>query len=75
MTAAPAHPVPRNKPAPARPTMFVAEYGVTIPATAFTLGRFRRWAGSDEFPERGRVHFLNGEVYVEADAAPAAWPP
>jgi Uma2 family endonuclease len=35
---------------------------ISIPADAHTLAGFRRWAMSDEFPERGRISFLNGEI-------------
>lgn len=31
----------------------------------FDLPRFRRWCLSEEFPERGRIDFLEGEVYVD----------
>ena len=34
-----------------------------IPAEAHTLDGFRRWALSDEFPEKLKVMFLAGEVY------------
>ncbi|MGD9857261.1 MAG: Uma2 family endonuclease [Planctomycetaceae bacterium] len=38
---------------------------VRIPADADTLDGFRRWAKSDEFPERGRYSFLDGDVWVD----------
>jgi Uma2 family endonuclease len=38
---------------------------VTIPADAGTLEGFRNWAKSDEFPERGRFSFLEGEMVVD----------
>jgi len=38
---------------------------VTIPAEAATLEGFRKWAQSDEFPERGRFSFIEGEVVAD----------
>lgn len=38
---------------------------VRIPNWVIDLAAFRRWANSDEFPESGRVCFLNGEVWVD----------
>jgi Uma2 family endonuclease len=38
---------------------------VVIPPTAFTLGGFREWSWSDEFPERGTITFLGGEIIVD----------
>lgn len=69
MTAAPARPPMRKKPEPpirtTRPSVFVAEHDLVIPATAVTLEGFREWAHSEAFPEHGRICYLNGEVYVE----------
>lgn len=40
--------------------------GVLIPAEAATsLEAFRRWAVSDEFPERGRIDYLQGVIEVD----------
>jgi Uma2 family endonuclease len=36
-----------------------------IPADAFTLAGFRAWAKSDELPEKLRVTFVDGEIYLE----------
>jgi Uma2 family endonuclease len=36
-----------------------------IPKEAHTLAGFRRWALSDEIPEKLRVMFLQGEVYLD----------
>jgi len=36
-----------------------------IPAAAHTLGGFRRWALSDDFPEKLPVTFLHGEVFLD----------
>ena len=38
---------------------------IRIPARAATLAGFRAWALSDEFPERGRFSFINGELFVD----------
>jgi Uma2 family endonuclease len=38
---------------------------VYIPASAHTLAGFRAWATSDEFPERGRFSFIDGEMYID----------
>lgn len=60
-----------QRPTPAETTpavpcsVVLAEGGLVIPATAHTLGGYRSWATSDEFPERGRISFLGGEIYVD----------
>ncbi len=38
---------------------------VRIPAQVLDLATFRRWAHSDEFPEKGHVAYLAGEVWVD----------
>lgn len=38
---------------------------VSIPASATTLAGFRQWALSDDFPERGKITFVNGELIVD----------
>lgn len=38
---------------------------VLIPAGIKDLDRFRRWARSDSFPERGRINFIDGRIEVE----------
>src|SRR5262245_53461262 len=38
---------------------------VRIPDRVEDLDSFCCWARSDEYPERGRVSFLNGEVWVD----------
>jgi Uma2 family endonuclease len=38
---------------------------VRIPAWVTDLDSFRRWAFSDEFPERGRFSWLSGNLWVE----------
>ena len=39
-----------------------------IPAGIETFEDFRRWSLSDEFPQRGRIDFING--HIEVDMAP-----
>lgn len=41
------------------------EERVRIPADVFRLRRFRAWAHSESFPERGRISFLGGEIDVD----------
>jgi Uma2 family endonuclease len=38
---------------------------IQIPLWVINNNTFLRWACSDEFPERGRLSFLNGEVRVD----------
>ena len=38
---------------------------VHIPNAVVDHASFRRWVDSDEFPESGRICFLNGEVWVD----------
>jgi Uma2 family endonuclease len=41
---------------------------VRIPASATTLEGFREWAKSDEFPQRGRISFLDREIFIDMSA-------
>lgn len=43
----------------------LAEDCLRLPAAARTLAGFRGWACSTEFPERGRVDYLAGDVEVD----------
>src|SRR5437773_2708242 len=43
----------------------VDEEQVRIPACVTDLESFRRWAHSDDFPEQGRICFLEGEVWID----------
>ena len=36
-----------------------------IPEWVTDLTTFRRWGNSDEFPEEGRICFINGEVWAD----------
>ena len=43
----------------------IFEDQVRIPLGMGSLDRFRRWARSGEFPEQGRIDYLNGEIEVD----------
>src|SRR5213593_4894558 len=38
---------------------------VRVPGWVEDLGSFRRWAQMEEFPENGRIDYLQGEVWVD----------
>lgn len=38
---------------------------VRVPADVFDLPSFRRWATSDDFPEEGRISFLDGQLEID----------
>ncbi len=44
----------------------LVEESLLIPAEAHCLDGFRRWAQTEDFPEHGRIDFLNGDIEVEA---------
>jgi Uma2 family endonuclease len=46
-------------------SLWVFEHPICVPADAYTLAGFRRWATSGEFPERGRISFLDGEIEID----------
>jgi Uma2 family endonuclease len=46
----------------------IFEERLEIPADVRSLADFRRWALSDEFPEKGRIDFIAGRI--EVDMAP-----
>src|SRR5437879_2524962 len=53
---------------PPRPASFFIHADsceIVVPPSAQTLEGFRAWAVSDDFPERGRISFLDGEVFVD----------
>jgi Uma2 family endonuclease len=43
----------------------VFQENVRIPASVVDLDSFREWAKSDQFPDRGRYSFFNGELWVD----------
>jgi Uma2 family endonuclease len=47
-------------------TVVIAEQ-VRIPSWVNDLDSFRRWSRSDDYPERGWVSFLDGEIWVDTD--------
>ena len=49
-------------------TSVVFEEQVEVPLTLRSLADFRRWALSEEFPETGRIDFIEGRI--EVDMAP-----
>lgn len=46
-------------------TCFYEDDCVAVPAWVTDLASFRRWADSDEFPEKARIGYLKGEVWVD----------
>jgi Uma2 family endonuclease len=48
-----------------RSSVLSPEEGVRIPAGAHALDEFRRWCQDDQFPERGRIDYLQGDVEVD----------
>jgi Uma2 family endonuclease len=38
---------------------------VRIPSDVFDLPRFREWAHSDEFPQTGKISFIEGEIEID----------
>jgi Uma2 family endonuclease len=49
-------------------TSIVFEERIEVPLSVRSLADFRRWATSDEFPETGRIDFIEGRI--EVDMAP-----
>jgi Uma2 family endonuclease len=45
--------------------LVIQDLGLTVPAEALTFAGFRRWVCSPEFPEKGRIDFLAGEVDID----------
>jgi Uma2 family endonuclease len=43
----------------------VFEEQIEIPMSLHSLAEFRRWALSDEFPDRGRIDYLAGRIEVD----------
>lgn len=46
-------------------TIVIDSQTVCIPSWIVDLDSFRRWMRSDEFPESGRICYLEGEVWVD----------
>jgi Uma2 family endonuclease len=60
-------PATRRPPAPAEGFIDATSdrLSLCIPPTVFTHQGFRDWVKSDDFPERVRVTFISGEVYLD----------
>jgi|SRR5882724_1925117 len=43
----------------------ILEEDLRIPAEVYTLEAFRQWSQGEEFPERGRIDYLDGTVEVD----------
>ena len=64
-TAAPAPPVAGTAPL-ALPVVMSHPLGdFTVPATAATFRGFREWTWSDDFPEHGRIDFVDGVLHFD----------
>ncbi len=48
-----------------RPMLVFEPEGIRLPSNLTSLARFRRWAMSDAFPERGRIDWMAGEVRID----------
>jgi Uma2 family endonuclease len=46
-------------------TFVTDDVTLTVPASALTLDGFRDWATAEDFPERVRVTFLDGEITLD----------
>lgn len=45
--------------------VLLGEEDVRIPGSVHTLEQFRRWSHGEQFPERGRIDYLQGDIEVE----------
>lgn len=60
-------PKPRNKRSTKRsPTD--GGWPIVIPASASTLEDFRQWTASVDFPEKGKIAYLGGEIFIDMSA-------
>jgi hypothetical protein len=48
-----------------RLTLFTDNFQLVVPPQIRNLDEFRAWATADDFPERIRVTYLEGEVYLD----------
>ena len=46
-------------------TSVIFEEQIEVPLRWRSLADFRRWAASDEFPEKGRIDFIAGRIEVD----------
>ena len=45
--------------------VFLEDELIAVPAWVVDLESFRRWCDDDDFPEKGRISFLRGEVWID----------
>jgi Uma2 family endonuclease len=43
----------------------IAGFTIEVPGSAATLDGFRAWATSDQFPDHGRISFINQEILID----------
>ena len=48
--------------------VIASENEIRVPEEVADLQSFRRWVYSDDFPEHGKVSFIQGEVWVDMNA-------
>ena len=61
---------PHQKSEPASGTLsFREDILFEMPGNVGTLEAFLNWATSDEFPDRGRIDFLGGRLYIDMSGA------
>src|SRR5437763_17169120 len=58
-----APPVPATEPAVCVVHLYDQE--IRIPPSAHTFAGFRAWSRSDDFPEKGRICFIQGEILID----------
>jgi hypothetical protein len=46
-------------------TYVIEDERISVPSWVVDLGSFRRWAEGEDFPEKGRIWCLKGEVWVD----------
>jgi Uma2 family endonuclease len=51
-------------------TFVIDDESVHVPASVTDLASFRRWFHSDAFPEKGRICYLDGEVWIDMSMEP-----
>src|SRR3984893_15854975 len=47
------------------PAVVLLDKDVRIPGYVHALEEFRRWSHSEQFPERGRIDYLQGDIEVD----------
>jgi Uma2 family endonuclease len=50
---------------PGRPLPIIIEESIEVPEWVVDLDSFRRWACSDVFPDRGRIAYFEGKIWIE----------